>query len=363
MISPKSSPYLVIGCAIATVTLLLSLHNRLSVSSTPSNWGLSSQSSSSNNANYRSASARKSIDTTSEIGRASNATVGFHKILVLSLPERSDKRDAFVLSASLTGFQVEFFDAVKGDEVLEKARPPGMDLKGGGLGSWRSHLNAIRSILETNAASVFIMEDDVDWDIRLLSQLPEFAKGVRSLSGVKPSEAQHSPYGDDWDILWPGHCGEVLPKGDDRRYTISNDETVAPKAHQPWLMGLKDMPEKTRMVHKVGAPICTFGYAVSYRGAQKLLMALAIKGGGNLAFDNRLAYLCRDGALDLKCYSVEPQLFQHHRPAGSVNKDSDINGGNSDAVRQKGVTGFIVLSARLNLEQMITGSEEYVKQW
>jgi hypothetical protein len=219
------------------------------------------------------------------------------------------------------------------------------------------------SIIENNLATAFIMEDDVDWDIRLLSQLPQFAEGVRSLSGIPPSETQYSPYGDDWDILWPGHCGEVLPTDDDRRYIIENDETVAPKAHQPWLRGLKDLPEHTRMVHKTGAPICTFGYAVSYRGAQKILMALAIKAGGNLAFDNSLAYLCRDGYLDIKCYSVEPQLFQHHRPAGSVGKDSDINGGASDAVREKGITDFIVLSARLNLEQLIMRSEAYIKQW
>ena len=65
------------------------------------------------------------------------------------------------LSASLTGFQVEFIDAVKGDEFSDKARPPvcipfaalfltanvgtqGVNLKEGALGSWRSHLNAIR---------------------------------------------------------------------------------------------------------------------------------------------------------------------------------------------------------------------------
>jgi hypothetical protein len=207
------------------------------------------------------------------------------------------------------------------------------------------------------------MEDDADWDIRLLSQLPDFAKGVRSLSNIPLSEPQHSPYGDDWDILWPGHCGDYLPENDDRRYIIENDETVAPKAHQTWLRGLAEYPDYTRMVHKAGAPICTFGYAVSYRGAEKILMALAIKGGANLAIDNGMAFLCRDGYLDMKCYSVEPQLFQHHRPAGSVSKDSDINNGDPTIIREKGVTDMIVLSARLNMEQIIMGSEDYVKQW
>jgi hypothetical protein len=207
------------------------------------------------------------------------------------------------------------------------------------------------------------MEDDVDWDIRLRSQLPEFARGVRSLSDIPPAQPQHSPYGDDWDILWPGHCGDILPKNDDRQYIIENDETVAPKVHQPWLIGLKDMPEYTRIVHKAGAPLCTFGYAVSYRGAQKIIMALGVKAGANLAIDNGLAFLCQNGYLNIKCYSIEPQLFQHHRPAGSVAKDSDINNGASAAVREKGVTDFIVLSTRLNLEQVILGSKDYVTQW
>jgi hypothetical protein len=126
-----------------------------------------------------------------------------------------------------------------------------------------------------------------------------------------------------------------MPKNDNRKYIIENDDTVAPKAHQPWLKGLKDLPEYTRIVHKAGAPICTFGYGVSYRGAQKIIMGLGVKAGANLKFDNGLVYLCRDRYLDIKCYSVEPQLFQHHRPAGSVSKDSDMNDGASTKVREK----------------------------
>jgi hypothetical protein len=223
--------------------------------------------------------------------------------------------------------------------------------------------NTLVSVVENNLASVFIFEDDADWDIRLVNQMLDFAKGVRHLSGFTPTEHLHSPYGDDWDVLWPGHCGEVLPEKDDRRFLIENDETVAPKANQPSLKALKDFPEGTRMVHRAGAPLCSFGYAVSYRGAQKILMALGIKGSGSLAIDNALAYLCRDGFLDMQCYSVEPQLMHHHRPAGPVNKDSDIRGGDASVVREKGTTETIVLSARLNMVQLLTGSEKYEKQW
>ncbi|PQE08813.1 glycosyltransferase family 25 protein [Rutstroemia sp. NJR-2017a WRK4] len=364
MVTSKLSSYLVIACTITTVLLVLSFRSYgpaiplRSLSIQPS-----SSAPLSKNSNFKSAYPKASLDTTSEIGRVSNSTLGFQKVFVLSLEERTDKRDAFVLGASLTGFGVEFIAGLKGDKLSEKARPPGLKLVDGSYGAWRTHMNAISRIIQDNLATAFIMEDDVDWDIRLLSQLPDFAKGVRSLSGISPSQTQYSPYGDDWDVLWPGHCGDYLPENDKRLYVIENDETVAPTAQQPWLTTLKDMPEHTRIVHKAGAPICTFGYAVSYRGAQKILMGLGVKGGQNMAFDNSLAFLCRDGYLDMKCYSVEPQLFHHHRPAGSVNKDSDINGGDSDIVREKGNTEVMIYSARLNLEQLITGSKEYTMQW
>jgi hypothetical protein len=45
-------------------------------------------------------------------------------VYVLGLPERSDKRDAFALAASLTGFHVEFFDSMRGEDVVDKAKPP-----------------------------------------------------------------------------------------------------------------------------------------------------------------------------------------------------------------------------------------------
>jgi hypothetical protein len=212
-------------------------------------------------------------------------------------------------------------------------------------------------------SSALIMEDDMDWDIRLLKQLPEFARGVRTLSNISLTTSQHSPYGDDWDILWPGHCGEVVPEDDNRRFVISNDETVAPKEHQPWIIELNNYPEGTRIVHKTGSPICSFAYAVSYRGAQKLLLALAVNKQGSLPLDNLLSFFCRDRYLDIQCYSVQPMLFSHHRPAGTANKDSDILNGDASVTREKGFTEQIVLSAKLNLEQMITGSEDYTMQW
>ncbi|KAB8294116.1 hypothetical protein EYC80_009565 [Monilinia laxa] len=380
MIASTSRPYIIGACVALTLILFLSLQTRQESSTASSKWLDYSDKApiSPEHRNYLSATSGTRLrpaDTTSEIGRASNSTLGFERVFVIGLPDRSDKRDAMVLSASLTGFHVEFVDGLLGEHVSDRARPPGLDLKDGALGSWRGHMNTIRRIIENNLASAFIMEDDVDWDIRLLNQLPEYARGIRTLSHIPLEQRQHSPYGDDWDILWPGHCGDVLPSTltkdpsappKDDLYIIKEDETVAPKSAQTWLKALADYPENTRIVHKAGAPICAFGYGVSYRGAQKILMALAVKGGMNLAVDNALALLCRDGYLDMKCYSVEPQLFQHHRSAGAKNRDSDINSlGDADAegTRERGVTDMIVWSARLNLEHMIVGRQDYFAQW
>ena len=74
----------------------------------------------------------------------------------------------------------------------------------------------------------------------------------------------------------------------------------------------------------------------------RLLAALAIKAPWDLAFDNQLAYACKDKLFDLKCYSVEPMLFYHHKSPRSFKKESDIMTNDikiEDAnIREKGVT-------------------------
>lgn len=82
-----------------------------------------------------------------DINRVTNGTLGFGKVFVVGLPERSDKRDAIALAASLTGFNVEWINGVRGESVPDKAVPFGVDreiLMETNLGSWRGHMNAIR---------------------------------------------------------------------------------------------------------------------------------------------------------------------------------------------------------------------------
>ena len=87
------------------------------------------------------------LSSPDEINRVTNDTLGFSKVFVIGLPERTDKRDALVLTSSLTGFSVEFVDGVRGESVPEKAIPFGQNKDSLPLtyrGSWRSHINVVR---------------------------------------------------------------------------------------------------------------------------------------------------------------------------------------------------------------------------
>lgn len=320
-----------------------------------------------------------------EINRVTNDTLGFSKIFVVGLPERTDKRDALALTAALTGFHVEFVDGVRGETIPDKAVPFGIDRHGlmeTNLGSWRGHMNAIRRIVEEDLESALIMEDDVDWDVRLRSQLEDVAKGARELLGH--GEDPHSPYGDNWDLLWIGHCGEPFPeqleqtknkpadhpgiKWMSHKYVVEDDPTVPPPEHTTGFIDFHAHPH-TRWVHISGAPICTFSYALSQRGARKVLFDLSVDRLTG-TFDNALAGLCLrsvaaageedpavagDRGLDAKCVSVTPPLFFHHKAKGRVAGDSDIHDGGGDDVREKGFTENIMWSARNNIRNMIMG--------
>ncbi|KAI1288911.1 hypothetical protein F5Y03DRAFT_388983 [Xylaria venustula] len=300
-----------------------------------------------------------------------NHTLGFSNIFVVSLPERTDKRDALALTSALTGFHVEFVDGIKGESVPDRAVPPGVDrnvLLEANLGSWRGHMNVIQKIVNEDIESALILEDDMDWDVRLKKQLKQISEGARHL--MPPSKASSSPYGDAWDVLWLGHCGEifpeVLPENEGKplhpKYTILNDETVPPLDKITGLVDFAQYPEFTRWVHISGGPICSFAYAISQRGARKLLFDLSIDHLGG-PFDNALAGFCRDGAsrnldgLRAKCLTVTPPVFFHHRAKGSFSGDSDIHMGPSTEMREKGTTENIVWSARNNLRNMMLGLE------
>ncbi|KAL0943085.1 uncharacterized protein CTRU02_200972 [Colletotrichum truncatum] len=351
---------------------------------------------------------RKSAPFSDLMSNIDNSTLGFEKILVVSLPSRTDRRDNMILQSSLSNIDIEFIDSVAGDSVSDKAIPKTTEhdrLSNGAIGCWRGHMNALSEIVRRNLSSALILEDDVDWDVRIRGQLHDFALSTHALiqplvgtplsyadptyknpTGEIPGTVPDipfdhlpatvppttSPYGDDWDLLWVGHCGMHFPFHDNKnvpkaRIIHTNDVTVAPKKNL-WTFNIpftlkEKYPEHTRAVHHAQEGVCTLGYAVSQRGARKLLHEVALKDVSD-AYDILLRFFC-EGAKGRKphnCIATQPALFHHYRPAGPLSSMSDI-GNHGDGFRETSMSDMIRWSVRLNADAILEGKTEYADQY
>ena len=259
-------------------------------------------------------------------------------------------------------------------------------------------MNAIQRVVANNLSSALIMEDDLDWDVRIKSQMVDFAKGVRALTqplassgeyidptfginasvdqvkpldyDIRPDTAPFTippvanPYGDSWDLLWLGHCGahfpvpeETIPKG---RYVIMSDQTVPSLKHLTASHDeMRDQYEDhTRVIHHAMLPICSFAYAVSQCGARRILQEIGIESFTG-PYDNMLLDFCRRHT----CMTSQPQYFNHWRPAGSGDRDSELNNAPNGLYRDKGSSENIRMSARLNTHHILDGDAAFEDQF
>ncbi|KAF2661289.1 glycosyltransferase family 25 protein [Lophiostoma macrostomum CBS 122681] len=407
------------------------------------------------------------FECTSSLASPTLTHLKFQKILVLNLPFRTDRRDAITLAAATSNMKLEFVDGVTGDSIKQSAYPPpdeNLKLSAGIRGSWRTHMNALQRVVEQNLSTALILEDDVDWDVRVRANLQRYALATRFLStnhdvlsttqkypisyrkntetpettfhilsdnGIteklpsiplssiyahpqrSPQHASHSPtspYGDpaQWDILWFGHCGAGFP-----RYTpfspskhavttanviltLPNDATVPTGRHlkaHPFQGDLDPLASAyanhTRIYHRAtGGELCTVGYAVSQRGARRLLHQFGIKGWNGI-FDSELGRWCagedekekaaaaaaassaangkgNEKAKEIKgrervCLATQPPILAHHHPQ---NGESDI-GGLGGGYARRYETKYLRYSVRMNLEKIVQGAgqRELEDQW
>ncbi|KAF2179429.1 glycosyltransferase family 25 protein [Zopfia rhizophila CBS 207.26] len=299
-----------------------------------------------------------------------NETLGFARIFAIGMPDRSDKRDAFSLAASLSGMQFEWMDGVDGAKVSNKALPDSWskEQSNGTLGCWRAHMNVMQKIVKEQISTALLMEDDADWDIHIKSQLVEFARGSRYIQGQE-ARTTNSPYGDDWDLLWLGHCGARNREDLDQRYYIIHDDpTAVPQELWGWPRRQPNFTPPqlngtfSRAMYKPVRGLCTFSYAVSLRGARRLLEDQALSGEA-LPSDRALNRLCTEPNIGAKCIVTYPSLIGSHKAAGSMLKDSDredVNG-----FRKVGETWQIVFSTRLHLQSLMNSAAARIfkSQW
>ncbi|KAF2088096.1 glycosyltransferase family 25 protein [Saccharata proteae CBS 121410] len=268
-----------------------------------------------------------------------NATLGFETILAVS-NVKSWRSDGLQRAAWRTGMRVSIPPQSRPteDEINEfLGRSHSGTLNYGSAVAWLAHLQVLE--MAANHSSTLIMEDDSDWDVAIHSQTAAIAASVRDLTHpTKP--ADEWPYGENWDVLWLGHCGEKLPEDGEEDYIWFHDSTVPDgiASYEPRI----EHPNSTRIVQHAIGPICTFAYAVTAASAQKIL---AMEHGTEQAFDLFMHTRCKDGRLD--CISVNPEVFHHHRAVGLP--ESLVNAGD----RFEGTansTENIMHSARCNVD-------------
>lgn len=321
-------------------------------------------------------------------------------------------------------------------------------------------------IIHQNLTSALILEDDADWDIRLKSQLQVFAQAARAFTQptARVSTSQRprplaladtynpagitsntvvelpldrlldrlplrdlhptiTPYGDDWDVLWLGHCGTDFPKvlspdaepsssqrqpkgdttnpnGKDKpppphkpvgyepkenpnrisppilRIPISDDPTVPEPQHlKPHPFALQDQlgeeyPPHTRVVHASSGTICTQAYAVSQKGARKLLWQFGIE-SLTAGWDLMLRDWCdgryfdgtghtpngsgenRSGKRPPICVTAQPPLFSHYYGKGAASDITSPGGGFLN--KNKDSTPYVRYSVKLNMGRLVDG--------
>ena len=96
-----------------------------------------------------------------------NSTLGFGAIVLMSLKERTDRRDSVSLIAARSGIKItEFIEATHPEDIHIKARPYGKannTVKDGYIGSWRTHMDALKYVVDHRLETALLFEDDVDW--------------------------------------------------------------------------------------------------------------------------------------------------------------------------------------------------------
>ena len=166
-----------------------------------------------------------------------------------------------------------------------------------------------------------------------------------------------------------GHCGVQVPVNSNdyvppSKELIPNDPSAIAYHHRPGIdfFFSKSNPHDThlRAVHHAKEAVCTYAYAVSLKGARKILLALGLE---KLVqpFDGQLSEWCNHG-WDNNCLIPSPSYFTTHRAKGSDKWDSDINGEKWEQdvhVREKGVSEGIRWSVRLNAEKLMKGQTDY----
>ncbi|KIW71679.1 hypothetical protein PV04_03817 [Phialophora macrospora] len=286
--------------------------------------------------------------------QASNTGQNFQKLLALS-SKPSWRTRGLLAAAELTGLDFTIPPQPRNPNELIHAFEDiglgeGTTPKHGSASAWVAHIDLLKFVIASGFESAFIVEDDVDWDVRIKDQVKLISDNVRNYTLVPKSDP--TPYGTDWDVLWLGHCGSAIddwaPPG-----AVYADETRIPTdLYASWSTGFlrEKLPEGHRIIQVSTMTVCSFGYGVTKKSAQKILSLVAR--GADEAFDVALSHHCRER--ELRCLVVNPQIMNHYEPSKDLGYVSPVDSGDGEGEAAdeaeyeftKGKTFNIVKSAR-----------------
>ncbi|KAJ5357938.1 hypothetical protein N7541_005096 [Penicillium brevicompactum] len=298
-----------------------------------------------------------------------NGTLGVETIYGINIRSRPDKRDTLILGSAVSDFHMEWIDAVTPDQINAKTYPSNWnyDHEPAEYAARRSHLNAMQRIVDERISTAIVMEDDADWDVSIKTQLQSFAIAARALQETGLNRT-FSPYGDDWDVLWLGHCG-VECRTDAPHVLTHQDPTILPPHH--FLPYWRDppsiqRPDDSRLTCTASDAVCSIVYAVSYHGAQKILSALSVNPSvvadeidTGAQFDVSLGRMCGIGYI--RCITSYPSLTGGYEPGGPASKFSDIHSDNTD-VRGASSSG-VMYSTMMNIDRLLRGETLVRSDW
>ncbi|CAG8664720.1 14571_t:CDS:1 [Dentiscutata erythropus] len=176
----------------------------------------------------------RELNNSNRINNLNCTTLGFSHIYVINLEYRIDRYRKMKVLGNYLHLNLDIIKAVnKYDRVaISKLNKSG--LSAGVKACYLSHYSIFESIVKNGYENGLIFEDDIDIEINITNIMTEVYRKLPS----------------DWDMLYLGHCSE-------RGSYIETGLTI-------------------HVLYKSEHPKCTHAYAVSAKGAKKLLEKLNI---------------------------------------------------------------------------------------
>lgn len=286
-------------------------------------------------------------------------TPQFEKILVLSRGT-SWRTKGLKAAASLTNITIEippqpyisplFTSAFEQAPLSIGADDPFKPNHGSTI-AWLAHLDLLKYAYMSKSTTILILEDDIDWDLKIKTQMQLLSDNIRQFFATTPNYDE-TPYSNhNWDVLWIGHCGDVA-HAEAKHHHYDDNSRITTEGYNGWSKGrwIESIPEAHRRIQHTAFPLRTWAYAVTLEAIPKILKK--ISSGGDAAFDRALRHYCTDGSL--RCVSVLPEIMGTYKPRkrdGYTNSEiavvNGVKGGRNAVVQGKmGSMKNIVSSAR-----------------